>query len=56
MYSIETSKESGIAISSMARALESLQERDFIQKEDGVFYLTVPIYRQLLKKDDSAVL
>ena len=51
MYSGETAAHTGIGISSVSRALESLVEQNFVEKIEDTYRLIVPAYRQLLNHE-----
>lgn len=49
IYSSNASKKMNIHITSIARALTTLVEKDYLEKTEGGYRLIVPAYRQLLQ-------
>jgi Fic family protein len=48
IYSAETSRKTGIATSSISRAISSLLEQDYIEKIDSHYRIITPTYKMLL--------
>lgn len=48
LYSSEVSEKTGIAISSMSRAISALIEKDYLEKIGENYRLIVPVYKKLL--------
>lgn len=50
LFSSESTHKTGVGPSSTGRALESLIEKDFVEKINETYRLIVPAYKQLLKR------
>lgn len=48
LHSNEIAKRIDMSISSIARALATLIEKDYVEKTSGSYRLIVPIYKSLL--------
>lgn len=49
IHSTDAAKKMGVTISSISSALNTLIEKDYVERIDGNYRLIVPVYQQLLK-------